>query len=237
MKIAISTEGRSVSAHFGRCPSYTIADVENGKIVHVEEIPNPGHQPGFLPRFLAQKGVNVIIAGGMGPRAQALFAQNSITTITGIQGEVRSILDQYISGQLQAGQDLCEHPNETCADEPAVQRKALTSGTRICVTAQGPTLQDKIDQRFGRAAYFLFIDPETGAVETVENTNVNAAHGAGIQSAQLVANKKTGLLITGQVGPKAMQVLNGAGIQIYTQEEGTVEEALTKIVSSGYYSK
>lgn len=237
MKIAISTEGGNVSAHFGRCPSYTIADVENGKVVRVEEIPNPGHEPGFLPRFLAQKGVSVVIAGGMGPRAQALFAQNSIKTVTGIQGEVRSILARYVSGQLQAGQDLCEHPQETCLDEPAGQEKAMAAGTRLCVTAQGPTLQDKIDQRFGRAAYFLFIDPETGAVEPVKNTNVEVAHGAGIQSAQLVANKNTGLLITGQVGPKARQVLDGAGIQIYTQEEGTVEEALTKIVSSGHYSK
>lgn len=237
MKIAISTENGSVSAHFGRCPTYTIADVEDGQVIHAEEISNPGHQPGFLPRFLAQKGVSVVISGGMGPRAQALFAQNSIQTITGVQGDVKTILSRYAAGQLQQGQDLCDHPDQVCADEPQTSVKAPAQGSLLCVTAQGPTLQDAIDPRFGRAAYFLFIDPHTGAMEAVENTNKDAAHGAGIQSAQLVAGKKIGLLITGQVGPKAQQVLNSAGIRISIQEDGTVEEALTRIISQGYHQE
>ena len=92
MKVAIATDQGYVSAHFGRCPSYTIFEVVDGKIQDKEEIDNPGHQPGFLPRYLAEKGVSVIIAGGMGPRAQGLFAQNDITTFLGVQGPF-AILD------------------------------------------------------------------------------------------------------------------------------------------------
>ena len=58
MRIAISTDGGTVSAHFGRCPAFTIVDIEDGKVLHKEEISNPGHHPGFLPRFLHKKGVN-----------------------------------------------------------------------------------------------------------------------------------------------------------------------------------
>ena len=73
MKVAISTDQGYVSAHFGRCQSYTIIEVKEGQVLGREEIPNPGHQPGFLPEYLSEKGINCIIAGGMGPRAQDLF--------------------------------------------------------------------------------------------------------------------------------------------------------------------
>jgi predicted Fe-Mo cluster-binding NifX family protein len=231
MKIAIATENGNVSAHFGRCPLYTIADVDKGRISRVEEIPNPGHEPGFLPRFLAQKGIDIIISGGMGPRAQDLFAQNSIQTITGVRGEVKSILNQYVNGRLSAGPDLCDHPHETCAEEHHISKKPLPRDLILCLTAEGPTLQDKLDPRFGRAAYFLFIKPGTDLVEAIENPNIEAAHGAGIQSAQLIANKKTGILITGRVGPKARQVLERSDIRIIFKGEGTVQEALSGIAA------
>ena len=52
MKIAISTDGNYVSAHFGRCPSFTIAEIQDSKIIKKELIDNPGHHPGYLPEFL-----------------------------------------------------------------------------------------------------------------------------------------------------------------------------------------
>jgi predicted Fe-Mo cluster-binding NifX family protein len=197
----------------------------------MEEIPNPGHQPGFLPRFLAQKGVAVIVAGGMGPRAQALFAQNNIQTITGVQGEVKPVLNQLIAGQLTAGEDLCDHPQGPSMEDHKSSTAPMVLDGMICITAQGPTLQDKLDPRFGRASFFLFINPDKDLVEAVENPNKDAAHGAGIQSAQLVVNKKPAILITGQVGPKAQQVLDQTGIRLYLQEEGTVEEVLSQFDS------
>ncbi|MCG2711923.1 MAG: NifB/NifX family molybdenum-iron cluster-binding protein [Candidatus Omnitrophica bacterium] len=127
MKVAISTEGDIVSAHFGRCPGFTIAEIENQQILSRTIIENPGHHPGFLPKFLQEKGVTVIVAGGMGMRAQELFAQAGIQTIMGISGKVDSVIEKVISGTLEGGESLCnpgagkgygvektacDHPNE-----------------------------------------------------------------------------------------------------------------------------
>ncbi|MBN1695873.1 MAG: NifB/NifX family molybdenum-iron cluster-binding protein [Spirochaetales bacterium] len=107
MKIAISTEGDFVSAHFGRCPHFTLVDIDGDTIVKREVINNPGHHPGYLPRFLHEKGVEYIIAGGMGMRAQMLFNENNIKTIMGITGKIDDILEQVCSGTLKGGESLC----------------------------------------------------------------------------------------------------------------------------------
>lgn len=94
----------------------------------------------------------------------------------------------------------------------------------ICITARGEGLDAEVDPHFGRAAYFLFIDPETLEVEVVRN--LPEAHGAGVKAAQTVAEKKASAVITGSVGPNAHQGLSAAGIEIYTGATGTVKEAL-----------
>lgn len=109
MKIAIATDNGMVAAHFGRCPEYTIVDIEGKKIIKSEVIPNPGHEPGFLPRYLAEREVDCIIAGGMGPRAQGLFAQNNIETIIGVTGKVDNVVSDFINGRLQKGESSCNH--------------------------------------------------------------------------------------------------------------------------------
>jgi len=107
MRIAISTDGKTVSAHFGRCPSFTIVEIEDGRVVSREEISNPGHHPGFLPRFLHEKGVGCIIAGGMGHNAVSLFAQQDIETVVGISGTVDEVVDKILNGTLEGGESLC----------------------------------------------------------------------------------------------------------------------------------
>jgi predicted Fe-Mo cluster-binding NifX family protein len=108
MKIAISTDGDLVSAHFGRCPSFTIIEVDNGKLIDRQVIDNPGHHSGFLPQFFHQRGVSCIIAGGMGPRAEELFAQTGIQTIVGITGSIDEVIGKIIKGVLEGGQSLCQ---------------------------------------------------------------------------------------------------------------------------------
>lgn len=83
MRVAISMDGDFVSTHFGRCPSFTIVDIKDGKVTEREVIENPGHQPGLIPQFLHQQGVECIVAGGMGMRAQGFFAEAGIQTILG----------------------------------------------------------------------------------------------------------------------------------------------------------
>ncbi len=107
MKIAISTDNGEVSAHFGRCPEFTIVEIDGEKIVYMEVIPNPGHEPGFLPKFLAERGVKKIIAGGMGARAQTLFSEEGILSVVGVAGKVEDVIKNVASGKLQGGESLC----------------------------------------------------------------------------------------------------------------------------------
>lgn len=107
MRIAISTDGDFVSAHFGRCPSFTIVDIENGNVTKREIVDNPGHQPGFIPQFLHQKGVKCIIAGGMGMRATGFFNEFGIQTIVGISGRIDKVIEKLEKGTLEGGESLC----------------------------------------------------------------------------------------------------------------------------------
>ncbi|PIU68584.1 MAG: dinitrogenase iron-molybdenum cofactor [Armatimonadetes bacterium CG07_land_8_20_14_0_80_40_9] len=109
MKVAISTEGDYVSAHFGRCPDYTILEIEDWEVKDKKVIPNPGHEPGFLPKYLSDMGVSCIICGGMGPRAQDLFAEQNIETLIGVQGPIDEVIDAFLKGELVAGDSLCDH--------------------------------------------------------------------------------------------------------------------------------
>lgn len=97
---------------------------------------------------------------------------------------------------------------------------------KLAITATGADLQAQIDPRFGRAQYFIIIDPETMEFETIENASMSAAHGAGIQSGQLMSSKDVTTVITGSVGPNAYQTLTAAGIKIFQSPGGTVEQAV-----------
>ena len=108
MKIAISTDSGRVSEHFGRCPEFTIVEIEDNKIKNKKVIENPGHMTGFLPKFFKEQGVNYVIAGGAGFRAQELFEQFGIKLITGVQGEVDKIINDFIKRKLEHGEDLCK---------------------------------------------------------------------------------------------------------------------------------
>jgi len=107
MKIAISTDSGMVSAHFGRCPEFTIVEIDGDKLKGKEAISNPGHNPGFLPDFLHKKGVACIVAGGMGGKAQGLFAEKGIQTIVGITGKIDEVVQKLVSGTLEGGESLC----------------------------------------------------------------------------------------------------------------------------------
>jgi predicted Fe-Mo cluster-binding NifX family protein len=108
LKVAISTEGNIVSAHFGRCPSFTIIEVEETEVVDKKNIENPGHHTGFLPKFLHDEGVNTIVAGGMGMNALNLFNQVGIDVIVGVSGNIDDVIDKIAKGQIQSSESLCD---------------------------------------------------------------------------------------------------------------------------------
>ncbi len=97
---------------------------------------------------------------------------------------------------------------------------------KVCVTAQGKDLNAQVDPRFGRCQYFIFVDTDNPEnFEAVENPYKDAPGGAGVQSAQFVANKGVKKVYTGNVGPGARQVLESAGIEVVTVS-GTVKEVI-----------
>lgn len=110
MKIAVASDHGMVTEHFGHCESFYIFDVENNRILKSEEIPNPGHKPGFLPNFLKDKGVNIIISGGMGESAIGIFNEKRMEVITGAKGDTKTVIEQYLQGNLKSTGSVChEH--------------------------------------------------------------------------------------------------------------------------------
>ena len=97
---------------------------------------------------------------------------------------------------------------------------------KICVSSTGKDLNADVDQRFGRCQYFLIVDIETMKVKTISNESTLASGGAGIQSAQIVAKEGVDSVISGNIGPNAFQILQAAGIKVYTGAEGTIKEAI-----------
>jgi predicted Fe-Mo cluster-binding NifX family protein len=102
---------------------------------------------------------------------------------------------------------------------------------KICVSASSGSLDANVDLRFGRCPYFVVVDSETLEFTVVSNDSTNAAHGAGIQAAQTVANMGVKVVITGNVGPNAFNVLSATGIKIVTGASGSVRDAVEKYKS------
>lgn len=97
---------------------------------------------------------------------------------------------------------------------------------KICITSDGKSLDSKVDPRFGRCRYFIIADTEISEFEAIENPNIEAMGGAGIQSAQLVTSKGVKVVLTGNVGPNAFQTLQAAGINIFSGVTGIVKEVV-----------
>jgi len=98
--------------HFGHCERFALVEVDlaTKKILNREDIDAPPHQPGLLPPWLAERGANMIIAGGMGRRAQDLFVEQGIQVIVGAPADTpERLVSDYLAGTLQAGENVCDH--------------------------------------------------------------------------------------------------------------------------------
>lgn len=225
-----------VSAHFGRCPCYTVVEVEGQNIVghRVERNPHFGdHRPGMVPQFVRSLNADAILAGGMGPRAVQMFRGFGIDVVTGASGTARQVLEAYLGGTL-SGIVPCQHdhpescgahkPGEPCVDHDASQTGAgaATTAARVVVSAaDGSGVGAAMDPRFGRAPFFVVVDLASGeALEVVENRAAGDAHGAGIAAARQVGQMGAQAVIAGRFGPKAGDALRALGVELWSAPEG-----------------
>ncbi len=119
IRVAVSADNSNgldsvVSPHFGRCPYYILVDLDDREVKQVNAVANPNygrHAPGTVPTFIQNQGADVMLAGGMGRRAIALFQQYGIQAVTGASGTVRHALEQYLGGQLR-GAEPCRDSRE-----------------------------------------------------------------------------------------------------------------------------
>lgn len=112
MRIAIPVAGGRLCMHFGHCEQFAMVDVDPAekKILGKSFLTPPPHEPGLLPRWLAEKGATCIIAGGMGSRAQGLFREANITVITGAQpNDPEMIIQDLLNERLELGVNSCDH--------------------------------------------------------------------------------------------------------------------------------
>lgn len=97
---------------------------------------------------------------------------------------------------------------------------------KIALTATASSLKAEMESRFGRTPYFILVDPETMEYETLKNPAASAGGGAGIQAAQTVLDHQAKAVISGNIGPNAMRVLQSAGVKVYLGKPASVKELI-----------
>ena len=112
VKIAIPLANGQLCMHFGHCQQFAILEVDPSakKIVNRSDETPPPHEPGVLPAWLGKLGVNMVFAGGMGSRAQALFEPQGIEVFIGLPSETpEALVKRYFEGTLESGDNVCDH--------------------------------------------------------------------------------------------------------------------------------
>jgi len=112
IRIAVPVSGGRLSQHFGHCEQFILYDVDEGarKVVNKEVLESPEHEPGLLPKWLHDKGANIIIGCGMGTKAQQLFAQYGVDVVTGAPSlEPEKIIESFLAGTLETDENICDH--------------------------------------------------------------------------------------------------------------------------------
>jgi predicted Fe-Mo cluster-binding NifX family protein len=110
LKIAIPLAEGTLCNHFGHCEQFALIDLKGKEIVGQEMVTPPPHEPGLLPRWLGGKGVNLIIAGGMGQRALNLFSESGIKVLTGAPAlPPEALISHFVNQTLVTGANVCDH--------------------------------------------------------------------------------------------------------------------------------
>lgn len=102
---------------------------------------------------------------------------------------------------------------------------------KLAISADGNSLESKVDPRFGRCRYFIIYDNGPNTFEVLDNGGQSASGGAGVQAAQTITQSGAKIVLTGNVGPNAFQALEAAGLSVFTGASGTIKEAVEKYLA------
>ncbi len=109
MKVALAVSDNMMSEHFGHCDYFVIYELNGKEIINTQKIENPPHQRGFLPKFLHEKGINVVICGNMGEMANKIITQFGMNTIKCVSGSASEIIERFIDGKLESSDKVCSN--------------------------------------------------------------------------------------------------------------------------------
>ncbi len=112
MRYAVPIAEGKLAMHFGHCQQFAILETDPATkvVAKREDLTPPPHEPGVLPRWLGENGVDCIIAGGMGSRAQSLFAAQKIAVVVGAPAETpEALVEKHLAGTLAKGENICDH--------------------------------------------------------------------------------------------------------------------------------
>jgi len=117
MRYGIPVTNGVLDPHFGHCEAFALIDVnvDQMTVLRKEVISSPGHQPGFLPGWLAGHGARIVIAGGMGGRALDLFAQHGVEVVMGAPAvDPELAVLEHMRGNLVSSGNACEEHSHGC---------------------------------------------------------------------------------------------------------------------------
>jgi predicted Fe-Mo cluster-binding NifX family protein len=225
-----------VSPVFDVASNLQIYEVENGWVREREDELLAGRDPYTRAREVSLYGVRTIICGAVSrPLQQALHALG-VNVVGFVCGPIDEVIRAFVGGRLEDERFLMPgccgqarrfgggHPDRRFEDR-SIKRGPL----KVAVTSIDGTMEGNVEERFGRCRKLVVYDPQSNTIEILDNqAHTGLARAAGMQTAQNVLNAGATVVISGDFGPKAFQVLRAAGIEVYSTVNMTVREALSR---------
>ncbi|HKM41302.1 MAG TPA: NifB/NifX family molybdenum-iron cluster-binding protein [Methanocorpusculum sp.] len=231
-KIAIAQDGSMVSQHFGHCMSYAMFTLDGDKLTRLPDFNNPGHEPGLLPRLLSEEHADVVLAGGMGPRAVQMFESYGIEAVLGIFGDIDGVAALYAQGTLNSGVSTCTHDDSHECDGNEEHHEHAPAPHIVGITLSGDNQDALTDMRFGRSPYFAIVNFVDKTTAILKNPYTEGESGVGPKVAQFLASQGVSVILTGKSGVNASAALKAGGIMAYEIPEAMkLTEALAKYLS------
>jgi predicted Fe-Mo cluster-binding NifX family protein len=158
VRVAVSADDRNgldsvVSPHFGRCAYFVLVDLDSCEVHEVTAVENPyyaRHQPGQVPQFIREQGADVMLTGGMGRRAIAIFEKYGIQAVTGASGTVRRSLEQYLGGALQSAEPCRESMEHAHGHDDVPAEGGYEEDEVGRVREEAEMLQQQLDEVMSR---------------------------------------------------------------------------------------